>query len=197
MEGAAATLREGVWQAYSAIAAHPDRGSPFPTGRELALALEYPTELLDTLPAVAVEAFCGVSNVSVIAEIPAGARVLDLGCGAGLDTLIAARRAGRQGQVTGVDFSFAMLARAGSAVAEDGVANVSLLNAAAEALSLESASIDVVLVNGLFNLNPWREQIFTELARVVRPGGAVHASELVLRAPLPPTERAVAANWFT
>jgi len=204
-------LRESVRLAYSAIAERPDEDPLFPTGRALALGLGYSPELLDTLPAVAVETFCGVSNVSVFADIPEGAHVLDLGCGAGLDLLIAARRVGRAlpdglpdvtsgksgKRVIGVDFSRAMLERARRAVAEAGAENVNLLEAAAEDLPLESGSVDVALANGIFNLNPARESIFRELARVVRPEGAVFAAELILREPISVEESIDPANWFS
>src|SRR6266851_2483145 len=111
-EEAQARLCEAVRSAYSSAARQPGGAHPFPVGRELAASLGYPPELLDSIPSVAVEAFAGVSNVAVVAEIPAGARVLDLGCGAGLDALIAAGRVGARGRVLGVDFSEAMLARA-------------------------------------------------------------------------------------
>src|SRR5207245_6624896 len=105
---------------------------PFPVGRELAASLGYPLELLASIHSVAVEAFAGVSSVAVVAEIPAGARVLDLGCGAGLDALIAAGRVGARGRVLGVDFSEAMLARAHAAVAEAGASKLDLGRAEAE-----------------------------------------------------------------
>jgi SAM-dependent methyltransferase len=192
----ALALREQVRAAYSQIADDPQNHPPFPTGRALAENLGYPPELLDTLPVVAVEAFCGVSNVPLFADIPAGATVLDLGCGAGLDTLIAAGRVGAAGQVIGVDFSAAMLARAGQATAEAGVSNVELRPGEAERLLLADDQVDIALVNGLFNLNPARRQIFCELARVVRPGGAVYAAEIVLNAPLREAEQQAASNWF-
>lgn len=190
-------IREGVKQAYSTIAEDPRKEPPFPTGRALAEDLGYPSDWLDTLPTASVEAFCGVSNVSVFAEIPQGATVLDLGCGAGLDTLIAARRTGEKGKVFAIDFSEAMLTRAHCALAEAQAANVELRLADAERLPLEDASIEVALVNGIFNLNPCRERIFSELARVLKPGGTVYAAELVLSAPLPEAETASATDWFS
>jgi ubiquinone/menaquinone biosynthesis C-methylase UbiE len=120
-----------------------------------------------------------------------GDRVLDLGCGAGLDSLVAAERVLPGGDVVGVDFSADMLAQAAST----GVGNVAWCRASAEALPLADGSVDIALVNGIFNLNPGRARIFAELARVVRPGGRVHAAELVLREPLPEVER-TDANWF-
>jgi len=189
-------LRAGVHQAYSAAADNPQAEHPFPVGRQFAQSLGYPPGLLADLPASAVEAFAGVSNVAVFAGIPAGATVLDLGCGAGLDSLIAAKRVGPTGRVIGLDFSESMLARARQAAAEAGLNNLEFHQTDAENLFLEEASIDAALVNGIFNLNPARDLIFSELARVVRPGGTVYGAELILREPLPPEEQASETDWF-
>jgi arsenite methyltransferase len=162
-------VRDKVRTAYSAAAERPAERHPFPVGRAFAESLGYPAALLDSLPSVAVEAFAGVS----------------MGCGAGLDSLIAARRVGLRGKVTGVDFSDAMLARAREAASDSGIENVSFEKADAERLPLSSASIDVALVNGIFNLNPTRDSIFRELARVLRPDGVAYAAELILAKPLP------------
>lgn len=193
----ATELRESVRQAYSHIAEEPQDAPPFPTGRALVEDLGYPTSLLDTLPATSVEAFCGVSNVSLFAEIPEGVTVLDLGAGAGLDTLIASRRTGARGRVIAVDFSATMLDRARKALIEAQATNIETRLADAEQLPVEDESIDVAIVNGIFNLNPYRERIFSELARVLRPGGAVYVAELVLTAPLPAEDQQNAANWFS
>ena len=191
-----ARLRAAVREAYSAAAGEPEGRHPFPVGRSFAESLGYPADELAALPGVAVEAFTGVSNVSVFADLRSGMRVLDLGCGAGLDSLIAARRVGNRGEVVGVDFSATMLRRARQAASEAGARNLVFCQAAAESLPLKSASIDVALVNGIFNLNPAREAIFSELARVVRTGGLVYAAELILRDPPPPEVRASEENWF-
>ena len=189
-------LRDGVRRAYSAAAERPQGTHPFPVGRALAESLGYPQDLLAALPPVSVDAFSGVSNVAVFAEIPVGAVVLDLGCGAGLDSLIAAERVGPRGRVIGVDFSEAMLARARQSAAEVGVGHVEFYQADAEKLPIEDGLIDVALVNGIFNLNPERDEIFGELARVVRQGGEVYAAELILHEPLPPEILDSEANWF-
>ena len=188
-------LRSAVQLAYSAAAERPSEKHAFPVGRVLAERLGYPAESLDTLPAVSVEAFAGVSNVAVFASIPAGAVVLDLGCGAGLDSLIAARRVGPSGRVVGVDFSDAMLARARQGAGILGL-SVTFCRGDAERIPLESGSIDVALVNGIFNLNPARTQIFQELARVVRPGGSVYAAELILREAVTTSGTFTEAEWF-
>ncbi len=189
-------LRTAVRNAYSAAAERPCGKHAFPVGRDFAESIGYPPELLGELPSVAYDAFAGVSCVSVFADIPPGAQVLDLGCGAGLDSLIAGRRAGERGRVMGVDFSEVMLARAREAACEAGAGNVEFHQADAESLPLNDASFDVALVNGIFNLNPARNAIFKELARVVRPAGSVWAAELILKAQLAPEAKVDEANWF-
>lgn len=186
-------LRAAVREVYSGIAEQPLAEHPFPVGRRLAEAVGYAPELLRQLPDRAVEAFAGVTCIHDFARLRGGSVVLDLGCGAGMDSLIAARAAE---QVVGVDFSPAMLERARKAASEAGVANVEFREGAAESIPAADASFDVALVNGIFNLNPARELIFSELARVLRPGGALYAAELILAGPLPPGVDATASDWF-
>ena len=188
-------LRSAVHNAYSAAAERPTQKHAFPVGRLLAERLGYPADMLDTLPPVSVEAFAGVSNLAVSVPIPAEARVLDLGCGAGLDTLIVARRVGATGRVVGIDFSEAMLMRAREAAALYRV-NATFCQGDAERLPLEAASIDVALVNGIFNLNPARAEIFRELARVVRASGHVYVAELVLQEAVSKPDHFTEAEWF-
>lgn len=190
-------LREGVWQAYSYVAEAPHAEHPFKVGRAFAEGLGYPAEWLDRVPLASLEAFTGVSCVSIFAELSEGARVLDLGCGAGTDSLIAAMRVGDSGHVTGIDFSETMLTRARASAREAGRSNVTFQQGDAERIPLDDASIDVALVNGIFNLNLAREQIMRELARVVRPGGALFCAETILREPLTDDERDNLTNWFS
>ena len=189
-------LREMVRGAYSSAAERPQEKHAFPIGRQFAESIGYPADLLASLPSVACNAFAGVSNVSLFADLPAGATVLDLGCGSGTDTLIAARRVGPTGKVVGVDFSASMLSRARRAVAESGVTNVELRESDAERLPAADGEIDVAIVNGIFNLNPARQAIFHELARVIKPSGKLFAAELILREPLPPETLASETDWF-
>jgi len=190
-------LRETVCQVYSAAAQKPAEEQTFPLGRDFAESLGYPPDVLAGLPAVSIDAFTGVSNVSVFADIPTGATVLDLGCGAGIDSLIASGRVGVAGKVVGIDFSDAMLVRAREAAAEYGIDNVEFHHAEAEDLPIADGAIDVALVNGIFNLNPDREAIFRELARVLRQDGVVYAAELILREPLPAEILKNPGSWFS
>jgi arsenite methyltransferase len=189
-------LRAKVNGAYSAAASRPEQKHPFPIGRELAEDLGYPSEVLDKVPQSSVEAFAGVSNVSLFADLPGGATVLDLGCGAGMDSIIAARRVGPTGRVVGIDFSEAMLARARAAKDVVNFPHLQFQQGDAECLLLADKSIDVALVNGIFNLNPKRKEIFSELARVLRPHGRAYVAELILAGPLPDGNHDSESNWF-
>ena len=186
-------IRGKVRAAYTCIAEQPLAIHAVPVGRKLAEDLGYPSDILNVLPAAAVEAFAGVSDVPLFADLPGGAAVLDLGCGAGMDSLIAGKRAGF---VIGIDFSAAMLDRAQAASRAEATRNVQFVQAESERLPLRRASIDVALVNGIFNLNPDRAAIFAELARVLRPGGSVYGAELILPRPLPENVKASETDWF-
>jgi SAM-dependent methyltransferase len=197
MMEASALLRESVRVAYSSAAREPDTKHPFPVGVQFAESLGYPPELLKSLPPEASEAFAGVSNVSLTAPLQAGTKVVDLGCGAGLDSLVAARRVGCAGRVIGIDFSREMLIRARVAAEKDGAPNTCFIQGAAESLPIADASIDLAMVNGIFNLNPFRDHIFKELARILKPEGIVAGAELILGGSLPDELTKGSANWFS
>ncbi|MFN7999165.1 MAG: methyltransferase domain-containing protein [Bryobacteraceae bacterium] len=188
-------MRGLVRQAYSESVRFPQGKHPFPIGRDFAISVGYPPELLADLPRASVEAYAGVSNLSLSAPIGTNDRVLDLGCGAGLDSLIAGRRVGPAGSVVGLDFSATAVVSAREAAARTGMDNVLFCCGEAEKLPMSEGSFDLALVNGIFNLNPERAAIFQELARVLRPGGVVFAAELVLSRRISPRPW-TAADWF-
>jgi len=190
-------LRESVRLVYSAAATDPSEKHPFPIGAAFAHDLGYPQELLNRVPIESSEAFAGVSNVSMQAPLREGLLVLDLGCGAGLDSLVAAERVGPNGRVVGIDFSGSMLDRASRAAKDYGHTNLAFVQASAEHIPLRDSCVDMVLVNGIFNLNPFREKILHELFRVLRPGGHVFGAELVLKSPLPEHLQSGTVNWFS
>lgn len=195
-DASANEIRNSVNRAYSEAANNPTAKHAFPVGRAFAESIGYPADLLNDLPLEASDSFAGVSNVALAAEIPEGSQVLDLGCGAGLDSLVAARRVGLRGKVIGVDFSEPMLMRARSSADKSGAVNLQFIHAGAEDIPVPSSWADVVLVNGIFNLNPARNRIFKELARVTRNGGVVFAAELILSGPLPTEVKSEPGNWF-
>ena len=187
-------LREKVRVTYSQVADDPNAKHPFRVGRLVAERAGYPQEMLSRIPAPSVDAFAGISCLPCFADIPAGARVLDLGCGAGLDSLLIA---GRAGSVLGIDFSSAMLTIARRSAESMGIANVEFREGDAESIQVDSGSIEVALVNGIFNLNPDRAAIFAELARVTARGGVVFAAELVLKGPPPEGAQSTETDWFS
>lgn len=190
-------LRLGVRASYSLAATNPEANHPFPAGEEFAISLGYTRELLNTIPSRSRESFVGVANVAVFAELPIGATILDIGCGAGLDSLIAARRVGASGRVIGLDFSPAMLDLAQKSATAANLTNLSFLCAEAETLPLAGHSVDIVLVNGIFNLNPDRAGVFREIGRVTKPGGLVYAAELVLTGALKQKKLRRLDDWFS
>ncbi len=195
-EDLAKRLYEGVRKAYSSAAERPEGEHLFPVGRAFAESVGYSGEVLDTLPVDSVDAFAGASNVSIHAEIREGSSVLDLGCGAGLDTIIAARKTGPGGRVVAIDFSRPMIERALRSAKEAGVANIEFHESPAEHLPLKDGEIDVAMVNGIFNLNPHREAIFRELSRVVRKDGQVYAAELILVRPVAGPREPTEKSWL-
>jgi SAM-dependent methyltransferase len=188
-------IREAVKAAYSAAAENPSAAHPFPTGRPFAESIGYTTEALNGIPDECVAAFAGVSNISMTAPIAPGSVVLDLGCGSGVDSLIAARRVGSSGRVIGIDFSAPMLARARDGLAKAGIGNVTFHKPMLRACLWPILQWTLALANGIFNLNPAREAMFRELARVVRPGGLVYAAELLLAGPMPEADH-TPSDWF-
>ena len=186
-------LCRAVQRAFSHIAERPGDEHPFKVGRALAEAAGYPPDVLDRMPGPAVEAFAGVSCLPCFAHIEPGAHVLDLGSGSGLDSLLLATTGC---SVVGVDFSAPMRERARAAARQTAVVNVEFRSGDAQAIPARDAEFDAAVANGIFNLNPGRERIFAELARVVRPGGQAFVAELILKGPLPEGERGNERNWF-
>lgn len=156
---------------------------PAPQG-VLATLAGYSREALATLPADAVASSFGCGNPVALAEIREGDTVLDLGSGAGIDLLLAAKLAGPTGRVIGVDMTPAMIARARANAAAAGLANVEVLEGIIEDLPVESDSIDLVLSNCVINLSPEKERVFAEIHRVLKVGGRCSISDIVAE-PMP------------
>src|SRR5579872_500640 len=188
-------MRSIVAERYSRIGDDAATESTIPAGRAWALALGYPADVLESVPSVAVDAFTGIGTPILAATLQPGDRVLDLGCGAGMDSVLAARRVGPRGWVYGVDLAPGMIANARRAILDAGLTTVSVVEAAAEELPLSDRSIDVALVNGLFNLAPEKPPVAAELARVVRPGGHLVGAEIVITDGRPPAEPDL-EDWF-
>lgn len=169
-----------VRQRFSALATDPASESRFEIGRPSALKLGYETSVLDALPQAAVERFAGVGNPLSLAPLDKGMTVLDLGCGSGVDTMIAARAVGRDGKVIGVDMTEAMVERARQACEESGLANIEIKQGVANRLDVDDETVDVVISNGVVNLCPDKGQVLSELHRVLRQGGHLQMADMSL-----------------
>ena len=173
-------LRAEIRKTYTDVSTQPDHEFIFPTGRRWAHELGYPEPELSHVPDATVESFAGVANHWTLGRIEPGEVVLDLGCGAGTDLLIAAQMTGPDGRAIGVDMTATMLTRVRESAAEMGLTNVELHETLIEQLPLEDASVDVVISNGVLDLVPDKEAVMDEIDRVLRPGGRVQFADVVI-----------------
>jgi SAM-dependent methyltransferase len=176
-------LKNEIKKTYASVSDEPEKDFVFPTGRGWAEDLDYPSELAN-VPDGAVESFAGVANPFTLGRLAAGERVLDLGSGAGTDSLVAAQMVGEQGHVTGIDMTSAMLAKAGAAADEMGVTNVKFVEGEAEQLPFPNDSFDVVISNGVIDLIPDKDAVFSELFRVLVPGGRMQIADVTIQNPV-------------
>ena len=176
-------LKSEIKKTYSSVSDEPQRDFIFPTGRAWAEDLGYPDELTN-VPESAVESFAGVANPWTMGRLAPGERVLDLGCGAGTDSLVASQMVGGDGQVTGIDMTPAMLAKARAAAAEMGAANAEFVGAEAERLPFADESFDVVISNGVIDLIPDKDAVFAEIFRVLSPGGRIQIADVTIQNPV-------------
>jgi arsenite methyltransferase len=178
-------LREQVRQKYREVATKPDGKYHFHTGRFLADHLAYDAALLATLPDVAVESFAGVANPFSLRPLLRGERVVDIGSGGGFDSFIAAQQAGPQGRVIGVDMTEEMLAKSRSTAKRLGFSNVDFREGLAENLPVEDNWADVIISNGVINLCADKRRVFSEIFRVLRPGGRLQFADIANGKPVP------------
>jgi len=186
----AAALREEVKEKYREVAADPHGEYHFHTGRPLAQRLGYDTSVVSTLPDAAVESFAGVGNPFSLRGRTPGERVIDSGSGGGFDCFIAARQIGGEGRVIGVDMTTEMLTKSRNTASSMGLTNVEFREGLLEELPVEDGWADVVISNGVINLCPDKERVFSEIFRVLRPGGTLQFADIANGQPVP--EAAVA-----
>jgi arsenite methyltransferase len=179
-------LQSEVRAMYARVATSPGGEFHFHRGPEYAVTrLGYDAAELDALPADVTSSFAGIGNPHAIAPIRPGATVLDVGCGAGTDLLLAARRMGPTGRAIGVDMTEAMRRRAAAGAARCGLTTVEVLDGDATSLPVAGGSVDVVISNGVLNLVPRKPQAVAEIARVLKPGGRVQIADIVIGETLP------------
>jgi len=177
------TLKREIKKTYAQVSTEPERDFIFPTGRAWAEDLNYPDELA-RVPENAVESYAGVANPFSLGRLSPGERVLDVGCGSGTDTLVAAQMVTPTGHVTGIDMTPEMLAKARGAAAEMTTANVEFVEGDVEQLPFADQSFDVVISNGVIDLIPDKDAVFSGLFRVLRPGGRIQLADVTIQKPV-------------
>ena len=177
-------LKCEIKKTYAMVSEQPEEDFIFPTGRAWAEDLKYPGGLLARVPEVAAESFAGVANPFSLGRLGRGAVVLDVGSGAGTDSLVAAPMVGAEGRVTGIDMSRRWLAKARTAATEMGASNVEFVEGEVERLPFADASFDVVISNGVIDLIPDKDAVFSEIHRVLRPGGRIQIADVTIQNPV-------------
>jgi len=178
-------LKAEVRATYAQVAQNPEGDFHFHRGPKYAAEfLGYDLAELRALPATATAPFAGVGNPFLMEQLPDGATVIDLGSGAGMDCLLAGQRVGSAGRVIGIDMTDAMLDRARRGAAEARLAQVRFEKADITALPVQPESVDIVISNGVINLLPDKTGVFSELYRVVRPGGRLQFADIVIETEL-------------
>jgi len=178
-------LRRRISDKYRDVALNPKLGFHFHTGRPLAAMLGYPIDVVDRLPSGTVESFAGTGNPFLFGDLGPGEAVVDMGCGAGFDSLIAAQQVGPTGRVIAVDMTEAMREKARSGARELGFDHVEVREGYAESLPAEDGTADVVISNGVINLCPNKQAVFREMYRVLKPGGRILVGDILVHKMVP------------
>jgi SAM-dependent methyltransferase len=176
-------LKSEIKKTYASVSNEPEKDFVFPTGRAWAEDLGYPGEL-SQVPDVVAGSFAGVANPFSLGRLEPGERVLDLGSGAGTDSLVAALQVGTEGSVTGIDMTPEMIEKAREGAAALGLRNVNFVEGEAEVLPFDDAAFDVVISNGVIDLIPDKEMVFSSIYRVLTPGGRIQIADVTIQQPV-------------
>jgi SAM-dependent methyltransferase len=188
-------LRRAIAAKYTEVAENPELGFHFHTGRPLAMMLGYPMEIIDRLPRATVASFAGTGNPFLFGALHLGEQVVDVGCGAGFDSLIAAQQVGPAGKVIGVDMTPEMRAKTEQGARELGLASVEVREGFAETLPVADGVADVVISNGVVNLCPDKRAVFREMRRVLKPGGRIQIGDILVHKEVPQDAKDDIALW--
>jgi len=188
-------LRQAISKEYEAVATTPEKGFHFHTGRRLAGILEYQKEWLEGIPESVIESFAGTGNPFAIGTIAPGESVVDIGCGAGIDSFIAAKKVGPTGHVIGIDMTPAMLDKARKAEETMGCSQVRFDHGVIEELPLADQWADVIISNGVMNLAPDKKKVLRELYRVLKPGGRLQIADILVQKKVPESAKRKIDLW--
>lgn len=188
-------IQEGIRKRYARVSVTPERSFRYPTGIAALKKLEYDPRLISALPAEVTSSYCGVGNPFRLGPIRKGEAVLDVGCGGGVDSLVAAMMVGPTGKVIGIDVVPEMLQRARENLEKTSIDNVSFQESSPEALPFPDGSFDVVISNGAFNLIPDKAKALKEVLRVLEPSGRLMIADEILTGELPDGKQARIEKW--
>lgn len=178
-------IRNAIRNKYAEVSVSPEGKFLYPTGKDGANALGYDSAIIQSIDKKCLESFCGVGNPFSLGKIRAGAAVLDFGCGAGFDLIVASMLVGESGLVCGVDLTEEMVEQAKVNLARAGIANVEIRKVDSEHIPYADNAFDVVISNGVINLCPCKQICFREIYRVLKPGGEIQFADVVLEKELP------------
>jgi arsenite methyltransferase len=189
-------IRAQIREKYTQVAVSPEGRFKYPTGRAGLEALRYDPALIGSLPGPVADAYCGVGNPFSLGEIRTGEAIIDIGCGAGVDTLIAGMLTGPDGKAAGVDIVPEMLRRAEENLEMTGLENVTFRPATGERLPFPDAYFDVAISNGVINLIPDKEAALGEIHRVLKPGGRLMIADQVMTGSVVKDIKDRLSGWF-
>jgi SAM-dependent methyltransferase len=189
------SLRRAIRLEYAEVAEHPELGFHFSVGGPLTRILEYDQAWLDGIPEASIDLFAGTGNPFSLGPVQPGERVVDVGSGAGMDSLIAARMVGPTGLVVGVDMTPAMLAKARRATMDAALQNVDFREGTGDALPVEDGWADVVISNGVLNLMPDKSAALAEMARVLNATGRLQIGDILVQKPVPQSAKQNIDLW--
>jgi arsenite methyltransferase len=188
-------LRRAIQDEYALVAQEPEHGFHFLVGRPLAALLGYAPAWLYGIPEASVASFAGTGNPFSVGGLQPGERVIDVGCGGGIDSLIAASMVGPSGHVIGIDMTPSMVEKARASAAAANVNNVEFREGFGEALPVEDGWADVVISNGVLNLMPDKDAALREMARVLNPGGRLQIGDILVQKPVPQDAKEDISLW--
>lgn len=172
-------IQDAVREKYAGVSGSAEGKFNYPTGREGAMLHGYDPDIVRGMPDELISSFCGVGNPFTLGPVKPGEIVLDVGCGAGFDLIVASRSVGQDGRVCGIDLTPEMADKAKNNLKRYRVQNYDVRVAGAESIPYPDKTFDLVISNGVLNLSPLKEKSFREIYRVLRPNGRLQFADIV------------------